>query len=393
MSKNNIPPGEKKKGLDFSFGKKKEPTTTNITHEQKMEHTYVPELPLVNVIPNSIFERYQVKGIIRKLAFAGIAVVAVLALSFVGGKALVATQTAKIDAISQELSEVTLKSQELTPFEAYQNAVDSKRQALNAITSTDVNMGTMYQSLLTISDQHNIQLDDINVIQYETSSGENNSCTNPDPFQTNQNIEIIIGCVTLKGGTNNQESIQAFLETLESYNGTPGSYYRDAFISSFTSSDGNNGPPHMWEANISFSDAFFTGKYDHLSKSLAEVLTGDVTTDEPVVKEPTDEEETSEEVTDPNVPVVTAGPLGQYAVTLFPDFTVEETLNIDSIGYAFCQPNSGLTPETLATSLNGLILEGHPTTPEAETLAIVGDLMLFIDPNCQAIITHKEKEN
>lgn len=270
---------EPKKVFGITLGKKdKGGTTATITEEEKASFVYTPEIPIVNVIPTSVFEKYQIKGILRKLGVAALCVAVVLGGGYAGGKFLIAQENGKLNDISTELSQISSETTALTPYQAYQMAVDSKRTALNGIVGSDVNMGVIYAAILTQAGEHGLDLADINVKQYDDPNAPESSCIDPDPFATVTSSETIIGCITIKGGTPSKDATNAFLQGLEETGGVVGNAYRNPFISSFSSSDSVNPDgdslPHSFEGSISFTSALYTDKYIDLGTPLAELLVG-----------------------------------------------------------------------------------------------------------------------
>lgn len=262
---------KKKKDLPV-VAAKNEPVDKNIV--------FTPELPRVNVVPGPVFEKYQIKGITRKFVFAGIGIAAAFMLAYIGGIAYMGVNQAQLVTLNQQQSQLNSDVQQLQPYQAYQAAIDGKRKALNASTSTDVNMGTIYGHLIDSSNANSVALKSLQVTQADTetnatgSTGSSstaasaNGCINPDPFSDNAGI---IGCIQITGSAPNKDAVNGFLRQLEAQNAASNaSEYKNPFISSFTSTPASEQAPasSQFTATISFTQELYSKKYADLSQSL-----------------------------------------------------------------------------------------------------------------------------
>lgn len=381
----NTQPAEQKKifGITISGGSKKgkqSAPVVRLTAEDKQNFVYTPtSLPLVNVIPQSFVEKYQVKGIVRKFVFAGIGVAATLALVFAGGQAYLATLQGQINALSQEQSQLTAQITALQPYQVYQVAVDSKRQALLSATSEDVNMGVIYQNVNNSASNNNVSVQSLAVVQYEAGAA-GTECTNPDPFNTIVSVEKIIGCVTIQGGADNKDQVNTFLRDLEGLGDAEGETYRNPFISSFLTASNDQGSTSTFAATISFTSALYTDKYSDLAISLAELIAagGNVPVDNPPAEEPA--EEPVAELPEPGV-------VGEFVLGLVPDMTPEDVRTFDTISYTAC-----ITEDSTAagTALTGLLSENYPNVDATTVIPGVIDLIFT---SCEQIIATEEANN
>lgn len=348
----------------------------------KANHEYTPLIPKINVIPTSVFEKYQVKGIVRKLIFTAVAIALVLGVAWAGGKYFISQEQNKIDAISAELSQISAESTALTPYQAYELAVDAKRKGLNGITESDVNMGSIYSVILASASLHTIQLSDIVITQYDDPNAPKSGCIDPDPFSTDVSSEIIIGCITIKGHTLSKDTTNGFLTSMEQYGGVEGNLYRHPFISSFSATGQTEGLPHSFEGSLSFTSALYTNKYINLSIPLAEAIAkGNV--------DVTDSDKSDEQEEPIEVELPDPGPLGIHALTIIPELSAINVRGLDSMAFAACNTDEfNLNNITLALTL--MVEENHP---EVNVQSVVAQIVEFIQPNCQAILDAERSTN
>jgi hypothetical protein len=210
--------------------------------------------------------------------------------------------------------------------------------------------------------------------------------------------ETIIGCITIKGGTPSKDATNAFLHGLEETGGVVGNAYRNPFISSFSSSDSVNPDgdslPHSFEGSISFTSALYTDKYIDLGTPLVELLVGGDTQDDPAGDpvEPTEPAEDANQSTDDenvDIALPSAGPLGQFALTVAESLTPEEVRNVDTMGYAACVATPFST-DNFVTALSAMLEDAHP---DLDATTVATDIAAFIEPNCPNIISTEEKNN
>lgn len=297
MSYKDIVNAKSPKEFINGFKKKQDgiPDAKNVAPQEEVtkEVNFTPTLPQVNVIPFSVFEKYQVKGIVRKFFFAGLAIVAVFALALTGGIVYKGVQQGKIDNLSAQQAEITAEVQSLQPYQVYKSAIESKRTTLTNTTATDINMGGLYSTINSSSDVNGVNINSLSVRQY--AEGEQaTDCINPDPFGDNSGI---IGCIQITGGAIDKDSVNGFLAALESANDGSGSY-KNPFISSFTSESGAaggaaSGPSSSFTATISFTTALYTNQYSNLALTLDELIAtssgqGTATNDEVATNETTE---------------------------------------------------------------------------------------------------------
>lgn len=307
-------PKEKKPFLDFSFGKKKPDKATEIDPES---FVFTPTLPKVNVIPSSLTEKYEIKGVVRKSVFAGVGLVAVLALAWAGGNFYVGTLNSELDAIKAEESQLVEQVAALTPYEEYKNAVAAKRTALSAEVSTDINMSVIYNDMYNTATGQNLELTTIQIAQTEEGSAEN-GCANPEPFSEVQNV---VGCINISGNGNDPEGGRYFVESLLTVSN--GARYVNPFVSSVAvSEEGTN-----FEASVFFTTDLYTGQYADLELSLDDLLAASA----PPATEEGEEVETGE-----IAEVTFSSPTTLQAQTLVPDLAESDLQVIETAATGAC---------------------------------------------------------
>jgi hypothetical protein len=279
MSYKDIANAKSPKEFINGFKKKKLVVSKNgpedVTNEETGEIVkYQPGLPKVNVVPHTVFEKYQVKGIVRKFGLIAVGVVAVYGLIFAGGFAYTALNSDKVGALEDERATLTAEMAELQPFQSYRQEIESKRTNLAATTANDINMGTVYGSIDNSARGNDVTLTSLAVRQY-VDGEQAGECTNPDPFGDNS---AVIGCITISGTADNKDQVNGFLADLQ---GPPVDLpaYMNPFISTFTTSSDSGsgatggGASSTFEATIAFTNQVFSNQYAPLAIPLQDILT------------------------------------------------------------------------------------------------------------------------
>lgn len=265
LSKNSpdkkaAPKDKKASGLNFSFGKKANKSTT----VDPETFVFIPTLPKVNVIPSSLTEKYEIKGVVRKSVLAGVGLAGVLALAWAGGTYYVGALNNELETVKAEEATVVQEVESLTPYEEYKSSVAAKRTALSEEVSTDVNMSVIYNDLYGTAAGQDVELSTITIAQQEEGSTES-GCINPEPFSEMQNV---IGCINLSGNGPDPEGGRYFVNELVKI--SDNSRYSNPFISSVAVGDDEAGT--TFEASVFFTTDLYTGQYSELQLSLDELL-------------------------------------------------------------------------------------------------------------------------
>lgn len=256
--------------------------------ELNKEVAFTPSLPQVNVIPFSVFEKYEIKGIARKFVFAGIGIVAVFGLVFAGGLIYQTSQQSKIDALTTQQSQIAAEVQQLQPYSIYKTAVEDKRSALKTPTANDINMGNIYKNINDASGSNSVTISNLSVTQY--ADGQTSTdCVNPDPFGDNAGI---VGCIQFTGNAPDKDAVNGFLDNLQKANNNNGGY-KNPFISSFNNDGGagsgagastgtasGSAGGASFTATVAFTNTLYTNQYSDLSMTLKELISsgGNATT-------------------------------------------------------------------------------------------------------------------
>lgn len=336
---------------------------------------YAPSLPKVNVVPLTVFEKYQVKGIARKFLFIGAGVAGVFALAFAGGAAYMGVGNAELEKLNAEQSAITSEVSVLQPYELYKVSIEGKRTALYASVEKDIDMGGIYASVNSASGNNSVEVKNIAVKQYEEGE-EGASCVNPDPFGDSAGI---IGCIQLSGNGPDKDSVNGFLRQLEGNDALSASY-KNPFISAFTTTEGgeNEGVTSTFTATIAFTNQLYTNQYASLALTLTELIAK------------SDPQPT--EGTDPTAPVITAGYAGEQALVAVPGLVAEEVTNIDNIAISVCNTPEGQRAETADSASEAVQLIIETNNADIDAAAITVDLMDAITNNCTAVIDNATKD-
>jgi len=252
------------------------PLEAVVTHDERANFAYTPKLPIVNVVPSTVSDKYKIKGFVRKFAFAGIGIAAVYILIFAVGHGYLAARNNDLQTLSQQQSVLTQQSQALQPYQIYMTNVDGKRTALQTVASSDVNMGGLYKNINDASESNNITISTLGIAQYQQGATASTAaqCVNPDPFADASASKNIIGCVTINGTADNKNQVNGFLSNLQAIGGN-NITYRNGFVSTFTTDPapqaGQRGS--TFTATIAFTSAVYSKKYADLSISLNDLIT------------------------------------------------------------------------------------------------------------------------
>jgi hypothetical protein len=323
---------------------------------------FAPELPKVNVIPQHVTEKYEVKGLIRKLAFAGIGVIGVFTLVFIGGQAYTGILNNKVTEIQAEEQALNTQVATLTPYEQYKTAVSGKRTALSQEVSTDVNVGSIYGDMYTTANSFQLELTSISIAQQDESGLETGGCTSPDPFNETANV---IGCITFQGSGNDAQGSKKFVEALVGISDPV--RYASPFISGIaTSEEGIT----TFEASISFTSELYTAQYASLETALDEVLAGNPTGGET----PAVENNGTEEVAASYDSAVTT-----TAQNLVPSLTASDLTLIDTSASQACTVNDS---STQLESIRSVIQSKLPANNANNLEEIMSNLTDTLDTEC-----------
>jgi hypothetical protein len=323
-------PAGKKQPFSLSFGKKAKP----VEEINPETFIYEPSLPKVNLVPASVSQKYEVKGLLRKFALGGIGGLVVVGLIFAGGTAYTAILNGSVIQAEEEAADLQSQLAVLQPFTQFKTSVEEKRFALAERVQSDVNMGTLYSDIYGLSIINQLELTNVGVTQYEASETiETGACLNPDPFTENDSI---IGCATLTASSALPDSGRTFVEAMkELENGK----YVNPFISSVITDQDSQ---VVFEINVSFTDKLYTDQYKVLQTSIAELL--DDTSEKsdeketPIVVETEPAVVAEEEVAPGDNTATFAASFTPYVLVLTP----AETNTLNAIVDNVCSTNNSL---------------------------------------------------
>ncbi len=289
--------GEPRKVFGITIGgAKANAKTGTITKEEKEAFQYLPTIPVVNVVPNSVFEKYQVKGVLRKLFLIALVIAVVIGGIWAGGQWLIGQQNSQSATLQGQASDLQNQTGVLQPYLDFQNAVDAKRTTLYGATQNDINLGAIYAAFLLATAEYSV---DLPQLSFGVSvAGQGSGCV-AEPYQVsdpNAPAEPgLIGCISLQGSSDSYATVNGFLNYLLGYSDCPtndpakkstpgaGGCFADMFLKSYTNgTDATTGEPTAsFEASIGFTQNFYTHRFANLSVPLDQVLSGtcDTTTD------------------------------------------------------------------------------------------------------------------
>lgn len=272
MAKNLKPKGKKpiNNGDLVLFGitiKKAKDGIPQLSEEQIAEFSYTPSTPIVNVIPETLTSKYQIRGVINKVILAIILVCVAIAGLYAGGNIFITAKNQEASDLSAEAALVQAEATTLQSYQTYKLNVSSKLSTLSEPTVSDVNMSLILSAINSSSATYDVDADTISYSQ----DGKGN-CTIPDPFNPPSNI---IGCISFSGSAYSEEDVRSFLNDLEQITNNDELVFYTGFISSFSNSEPNSddgSATGSWEATISVTSAAYSDKYSMLTQSVDDLI-------------------------------------------------------------------------------------------------------------------------
>lgn len=267
------------------------------------ETRFVPGVVGVNLIPDAILRKYQVKGITQKFIVAGLCLIIIFTGVFGAGFALNLNHTQKIRAIEAEVSSLQGQTQSLSIYRDYYQQVETKRQTLGGLMQNEVDLSRFFKDLSGVAGKYGVNTTNVTVTtaidttQVEGVAGVegqpdaaaaalqaqmiNASCPSGTPFGVQ---ETGIFCMSFSASADNREALNLFVAELDQ---------NENMVASFTpTTTVNNAEEDIYasgEVTLSVTDAYYSGRYADLLTSLEEVL------NPPAEEEPADETEPTEE--------------------------------------------------------------------------------------------------
>lgn len=276
----------------ISFGKKdKTPSVggpldkRNVQEEIAATKRFVPGQPSINIIPLAVLEGYNTKTLISNFGKAIAAFIVLVALLFAGKLFIDMQAAAEIDALERQEISLQTEAKALSPFSAYINAVDAKRQSLYTQFANDVNFYQVADAVNTAAATSGVR---INSMSFSLSAvGVASDCPTPDPFSNTPTI----GCVNLDILAANNDALIQFTSALEANpNG--------GFVYAYFPSSSVNPEGIAFTGSVSFTNAFNNARYGIMEFPVRDRAAGVTTTEGAEGAEGTETTtETTEEVT------------------------------------------------------------------------------------------------
>lgn len=224
------------------------------------EQKFVPSLPRVNVLPESVRDRYALNQLIRRFVTIAALIVLVIGGVFGYGKFLDVGHQAAIKVIDEASSKLQLQATALQQYELYKISIATKRTTLAGAVQNDVDVAKILNYLNGFATTNGIGFKSIALTLSDGKSGAT-SCVSPDPF----NVVPTIGCLSISGESTGRASTNAFFTGVGV---TPG--FTNGFISAVTNASG--GKPSTFTGTVSITSAFYSGKYSILGTPIDQAL-------------------------------------------------------------------------------------------------------------------------
>lgn len=319
---NNTTPVEKKPFLSFGGAGKPKPYVDPDTY------VYKPTLPTVNVIPRELTQKYEIKGVTRKIIGVGIGIVAVFGIVFAGATVYAGSLDQRLDAIKADQDALTEQVVALTPYQDYKTAVENKRKTLSDEVSSDVNFGVIWGDLNAAATEAQIGFDNVSILQDDTAI---TSCTNPDVFSQPENI---IGCINIQGKSSSAGAVNTFMDILTKANNAGEGKYARPFVSTIsTSEEGQT----SFTASVFFTNLALSGQYSTLELAIDDLISG-TTTESDAFSTQT----------------------AKALYTLAPDISSDVLSKVESIAIGACKPDGDV--KAAQTQIQELLETSIPDT-------------------------------
>lgn len=153
---------------------------------------FVPALPEVNMLPETVKETYAAEDL-RKKWTKGTAGLVIGLVSIYGISVVTANiNQGKIDAVASETANYQTQTAALTPYSLYRTSVEGKRTELAAKMAGQVDVAEVNSKFTAAASGAGYTISSVNLSLSGAEGGVSGSCVNPDPF----NPATGIGCVT-----------------------------------------------------------------------------------------------------------------------------------------------------------------------------------------------------
>lgn len=224
------------------------------------EKKFVPSLPRVNVLPESVKDRYALNQLIRKFVTAAVLIAVATGGLYGYGKFLDVGHQAAVKVIDEASAKLQLQATSLQQYELYKTSIATKRTTLAGAVQNDVDVAKILNYLNGFATKNSIGFKSIALTLSDGKSGAT-SCVSPDPF----NVVPTIGCLSISGESSGRASTNAFFTGVGV---TPG--FTNGFISAVTNASG--GKPSTFTGTVSITSAFYSGKYSNLGTPIDQAL-------------------------------------------------------------------------------------------------------------------------
>jgi hypothetical protein len=189
----------------------------------------VPSLPTVDLLDESVHDRYAQKDTIR-LGIIGL----IVAVAILAGFSFIALSSLGFAKFQLSKTEGELKTEEATltrygPITAFYSDLDSKQAMINATLQTQVSISSVLKEMNQMAGR-NVKFTTIS-IAVASGSSAGAACPNPDPFTQIASL----GCITFSGEAKQPGYVTEMANRL-----TTGKYIIAPVISSLSKSPDSN---------------------------------------------------------------------------------------------------------------------------------------------------------
>jgi len=246
------------KNLLNSKKKQKDNPEEEISHAPIVN--YVPSLPEVNMLPETVKETYAAEDLRNKWlkGTAGL----VLSLAAVYGISVVTDNInqGKIDEIAATTAGYQTETSALTPYSGYRTSVEAKRTELAAKMAGQVDIADVNSKFTAAATGAGYSISSISLSLSGAEGGVSGSCVNPDPF----NPATGIGCISFSLKDNGNGSMTKLLSTLNAKEtGFVNAYIPNAIA-------GEEGS--TIDGSVSIEQTFLTNQYDSFTLPMDSIV-------------------------------------------------------------------------------------------------------------------------
>lgn len=180
---------------------------------------FQPGIPGINILPPEVYVRYEAVALRKKFLIVAGALVALFVVGFFAKFFISFGYQGTLDDLEQEAAGYHAQIGELRPYQAYADAVESKRSTLAEKVGGDLDNSAIMTFLSSAAAESGVTLESVALTPTVAVGGEDakrsngaatNACPTPDPFNPNSGI----ACISFSGTAKSVADANAFSDAL-----------------------------------------------------------------------------------------------------------------------------------------------------------------------------------